>query len=113
MASSEFVGAGIGSRVTVPPEIFAKLAAGGTLTPEEMATLTGQSATGEAGPPASPTAGAAAVAAPGLVGASIAAAPGAVDSAIESVGGAVGSLGSAAATPGAAASGSAKASKKT
>merc|ERR1719411_880631 len=104
MSSFGVGGAGIGSRVTVPPEIFAKLAAGGTLTPEEMATLTGQSATGEAGPPASPTTGApAAVAAPGTVGGSIAATPGAVDSAIGSVGGAVGSLGSAAAAAEAAA----------
>merc|ERR1719277_2944078 len=31
-------------RVNVSPEIFAKLAAGGTLTPEEMAQLSGQAA---------------------------------------------------------------------
>lgn len=30
------------TRVTVPPELFAKLAAGGTLTPEEMAQVMGQ-----------------------------------------------------------------------
>merc|ERR1719499_1652772 len=40
------------TRVNVSPEIFAKLAAGGTLTPEEMAQLSGQPA-----PPGSPHAG--------------------------------------------------------
>merc|ERR1719512_139524 len=35
------------ARVTVSPEIFAKLAAGGQLTPEEMAQLSGQPAPGQ------------------------------------------------------------------
>merc|ERR1740139_1508781 len=67
---------GPGSRVTVPHEIFAKLAAGGTLTPEEMSQLTGQPAPGAEGfAPGmmpSPAAGAsAAVSAAGAMGASI------------------------------------------
>merc|ERR1719343_731378 len=35
------------ARVNVSPEIFAKLAAGGQLTPEEMAQLSGQPAPGQ------------------------------------------------------------------
>merc|ERR1719189_2383917 len=42
------------ARVNVSPELFAKLAAGGQLTPDEMAQLSGQPAPGqvEAGQPA-------------------------------------------------------------
>merc|ERR1719189_1578674 len=35
------------ARVTVSPEVFAKLAAGGQLTPDEMAQLSGQPAPGQ------------------------------------------------------------------
>merc|ERR1719512_672228 len=38
------------ARVSVSPEIFAKLAAGGQLTPEEMAQLSGQPAPGQPAP---------------------------------------------------------------
>merc|ERR1711972_690146 len=42
------------ARVNISPEIFAKLAAGGQLTPDEMAQLSGQPAVGQAEQPASP-----------------------------------------------------------
>merc|ERR1740121_2031000 len=49
------------ARINVSPEIFAKLAAGGTLTPEEMAQLSGEAAPVE---PAMPVPGSPAPAAP-------------------------------------------------
>merc|ERR1719493_608523 len=52
------------ARVNVSPEIFAKLAAGGTLTPEEMAQLSGQPAPAPV-VPGSPQAAAGAAAAIG------------------------------------------------
>lgn len=44
------VAAAPAARVTVPSELFAKLAAGGTLTAEEMATISGQPASQAAAP---------------------------------------------------------------
>merc|ERR1711972_82603 len=45
------------ARVNVSPEIFAKLAAGGQLTPDEMAQLSGQPASVQQPVPEQPTSG--------------------------------------------------------
>merc|ERR1719262_1535657 len=63
------------ARVNVSHEIFAKLAAGGQLTPEEMEQLTGQPAPAPV-MPGSPQAAAAVGVQPGLAPGSAAAAPG-------------------------------------
>merc|ERR1712232_38286 len=44
-------------RINVSPEIFAKLAAGGVLTPEEMAQLSGESQVAEPAPETPPAGG--------------------------------------------------------
>lgn len=70
------------ARFTVPPEIFQKLVSGASLSPEEMAQLTGQAPpTPSSAVPPSPVPGASVAAAPaavgvGGVGSSISAAPG-------------------------------------
>merc|ERR1719491_1480012 len=98
---------GLGARHSCPPEIFQKLAAGGALTQEEVAQITGQMQVAPAEGVAAGAAGAVGGAI-NSVGSAAAAIPGQLGGAAAGATGAADTVGSAAQ----AVTGSAKASKK-